>query len=87
MQNHINLDFSIVRAFGPPIGISNIPQDVIKKLNQFVEPVLYKKTVWSLLLKTQKNLESGADFLNEKEEESNVREFTTQTLGTLAKKY
>ena len=59
----------------------------LEKLNQFVEPVPYKETVWSLLLKTQKNLESGADFLNEKEEESNVREFTTQTLGTLAKKY
>ena len=46
-----------------------------------------QETVWSLLLKTQKNLESGADFLKEKEEESNVREFMTQTLGTLVKKY
>ena len=59
----------------------------LDKLNQFVELVLYKKTVWSLLLKTQKNLESGADFLKEKEEESNVREFMTQTLGMLVKKY
>ena len=65
--------------------LKEVPQ--LEKLNQFVEPVPYKKTVWSLLSKTQKNLESGADFLNEKEEESNVREFTTQTLGTLAKKY
>ena len=65
--------------------LKEVPQ--LEKLNQFVEPVLYKKTVWSLPLKTQKNLESGADFLNEKEEELNVREFTTQTLGTLAKKY
>ena len=65
--------------------LKEVPQ--LEKLNQFVEPVPYKKTVWSLLLKTQKNLESGADFLNEKEEESNVREFTTQTLGTLVKKY
>ena len=65
--------------------LKEVPQ--LEKLNQFVEPVLYKKTVWSLLLKAQKNLESGADFVNEKEEESNVREFTTQTLGTLAKKY
>ena len=65
--------------------LKEVPQ--LEKLNQFVELVLYKKTVWSLLSKTQKNLESGADFLNEKEEELNVREFTTQTLGTLAKKY
>ena len=65
--------------------LKEVPQ--LEKLNQFVELVLYKKTVWSLLLKTQKNLESGADFLNEKEEESNVREFMTQTLGTLVKKY
>ena len=59
----------------------------LEKLNEFVEPVPYKETVWSLLLKTQKNLESGADFLNEKEEESNVREFMTQTSETLVKKY
>ena len=66
-------------------SLKEVPQ--LEKLNQFVELVLYKKTVWSLLSKTQKNLESGADFLNEKEEESNVREFTTQTLGKLVKKY
>ena len=65
--------------------LKEVPQ--LEKLNQFVELVLYKKTVWSLLLKTQKNLESGADFLKEKEEESNVREFMTQTLETLVKKY
>ena len=65
--------------------LKEVPQ--LEKLNQFVEPVPYKKTVWSLLLKTQKNLESGADFLKEKEEDSNVREFMTQTLGTLVKKY
>ena len=65
--------------------LKEVPQ--LEKLNQFAELVLYKKTVWSLLLKTQKNLESGADFLKEKEEESNVREFMTQTLGTLVKKY
>ena len=65
--------------------LKEVPQ--LEKLNQFVELVLYKKTVCSLLLETQKNLESGADFLKEKEEESNVREFMTQTLGTLVKKY
>ena len=58
-----------------------------RKAKSICRAVLYKKTVWSLLLKTQKNLESGADFLKEKEEESNVREFMTQTLGTLVKKY
>ena len=65
--------------------LKEVPQP--EKLNKFAELVLYKKTAWSLLLKTQKNLESGADFLKEKEEESNVREFMTQTLGTLVKKY
>ena len=65
--------------------LKEVPQ--LEKLNQFVELVLYKKNVWSLLLNNQKNLESGADFLKEKEEESNVREFMTQTLETLVKKY
>ena len=37
MSNEVNLEFSFANAFGPPIGITTIPQLVIKNLNDFVD--------------------------------------------------
>ena len=37
MTNEVNLKFSFANAFGPPIGITNIPQLIIKNLNDFVD--------------------------------------------------
>lgn len=37
MSNEVNLEFSYTNAFGPPIGITNIPQLIIKNLNNFVD--------------------------------------------------
>tara|TARA_Y100001970_G_scaffold170752_1_gene208707 strand:- start:10175 stop:10813 length:639 start_codon:yes stop_codon:yes gene_type:complete len=63
MQNHINLDFSIVRAFGPPIGISNIPQDVVKKLNQFVDDEIVNNP------ELPKNLDHGKNLVGQVKQE------------------
>lgn len=37
MSNEVSLEFSFANPFGPPIGITNMPQLVIKKLNDFVD--------------------------------------------------
>ena len=37
MTNEVNLKFSFANAFGPPIGITNIPNLIIKNLNDFVD--------------------------------------------------
>ena len=37
MTKEVNLQFSFSRPFGPPIGISSIPNFIIDKLNKFVD--------------------------------------------------
>ena len=53
MSSEVNLDFSLVRAFGPPIGLTNIPQLIVKKLNTFVDNEVENNT------ELAKNLDHG----------------------------
>ena len=53
MSDEVNLELSIVRAFGPTIGVTNIPKLVINKLNAFVDNEVDKN------LELAKNLDHG----------------------------
>ena len=63
MSDEVNLELPIVRAFGPTIGVTNIPKLVINKLNAFVDNEVDKN------LELAKNLDHGNKLVGQVKQE------------------
>jgi len=63
MSNEVNLQFSFANPFGPPIGITNIPQTVIKNLNDFIDNEIDHKS------ELAKNYDFGHDLVGQVKQE------------------
>jgi len=68
MSHEVNLDLSIKRAFGPPIGQTNIPQSLINSLNNFVDNEIDKDS------KLAKNLNHGHNLAGQVKQEIKIPE-------------